>query len=66
MIDPRALLEAFRGLIFSPANLANLIPNLRLVIFGTLIIVFLALAPEKLNRLWRKVLNYFRVWLFSY
>ena len=60
------MLEAFRGLIFSPANLANLIPNLRLVIFGTLIIVFLALAPEKLNRLWRKVLNYLRVWLFSY
>ena len=60
------MLEAFCGLIFSPANLANLIPNLRLVIFGTLIIVFLALAPEKLNRLWRKVLNYLRVWLFSY
>ena len=58
------MLEAFRGLIFSPANLANLIPNLRLVIFGTLIIVFLALALEKLNRLWRKVLNY--LWLFSY
>jgi hypothetical protein len=66
LIQELALLEAFRGLIFSPANLANLIPNLRLVIFGTLIIVFLALAPEKLNRLWRKVLNYLRVWLFSY
>ena len=34
------------GLIFSPTNLANLIPNLRLVIFVTLIIVFLALEPE--------------------
>ena len=51
MIQELALLEAFRGLIFSPANLANLIPNLQLVIFGTLIIVFLALEPEGLNRL---------------
>ena len=66
MIQELALLEAFRGLIFSPANLANLIPNLRLVIFGTLIIVFLALEPEGLNRLWLNVLNYFRVWPFSY
>jgi hypothetical protein len=63
LIQELALLEAFRGLIFSPANLANLIPNLRLVFFGTLMIVPLALEPERLNRLWR---NYFRVWLFSY
>ena len=65
-IATRWTLEAFGGLIFSPADLANLIPNLRLVIFGTLIIVFLALEPEGLNRLWRNVLSYFRVWPFSY
>ena len=65
-IATRWTLEAFGGLIFSPAELANLIPNLRLVIFGTLIILFLALEPEGLNRLWRNVLNYFRVWPFSY
>ena len=65
-IATRWTLEAFGGLIFSPADLANLIPNLRLVIFGTLIILFLALEPEGLNRLWRNVLNYFRVWPFSY
>ena len=59
------MLETFGGLIFSPANLANLIPELAIV-FGTPIIVFLALEPEGLNRLWRKVLNYFRVWPFSY
>ena len=60
------MLEAFGGPIFSQANLANLIPNLRLVIFATLIIVFLALRAGRANRLWRKVLNYFRVWPFSY
>jgi branched-chain amino acid transport system permease protein len=65
-IATRWTLEAFGGLIFSPADLANLIPNLRLVLFGTLIILFLALEPEGLNRLWRNVLNYFRVWPFSY
>ena len=36
------------------------------IVFGALIIVFLALKPEGLNRLWRKVLNYFRVRPFSY
>jgi branched-chain amino acid transport system permease protein len=65
-IVTRWILEAFGGLFFSPADLANFIPNLRLVIFGTLIIVFLALEPEGLNRLWRNVLNYFRFWPFSY
>jgi branched-chain amino acid transport system permease protein len=53
-------------LIFSPSELANIIPNLRLVIFGALIIIFLALEPEGLNRLWRNILGYFRVWPFSY
>jgi branched-chain amino acid transport system permease protein len=65
-IATRWTLESLGGLIFSPADLANLIPNLRLVIFGTLIVLFLALEPEGLNRLWRNVLNYFRVWPFSH
>jgi branched-chain amino acid transport system permease protein len=53
-------------LFLSQANLANIIPNLRLVIFGALIVLFLALEPEGLNRLWRNILGYFRVWPFSY
>jgi branched-chain amino acid transport system permease protein len=65
-IVTRWTLEVFGGLILLPADLANLIPNLRLVIFGILIILFLALEPEGLNRLWRNVLNYFRVWPFSH
>jgi branched-chain amino acid transport system permease protein len=65
-IASRWVLEAFGSLIFSPADLANIIPNLRLVIFGALIIVFLALEPEGLNRLWRNILAYFRLWPFSY
>jgi branched-chain amino acid transport system permease protein len=65
-IATRWLLEGLGGLLFSPADLLNIIPNLRLVMFGGLIILFLALEPEGLNRLWRNILAYFRVWPFSY
>jgi len=36
------------------------------VLFGGLIIFFLVVEPEGLNRLWRNIRNYFRVWPFSY
>jgi len=65
-IATRWFLEGFGSLFLSQADLANIIPNLRLVIFGALIVLFLALEPEGLNRLWRNILGYFRVWPFSY
>jgi branched-chain amino acid transport system permease protein len=65
-IATRWLLEGVGSLFLSQADLANIIPNLRLVIFGALIVLFLALEPEGLNRLWRNILGYFRVWPFSY
>jgi branched-chain amino acid transport system permease protein len=65
-IVSRWLLESFGGLFFSTADLANIIPNLRLILFGGLIIFFLVVEPEGLNRLWRNIRNYFRVWPFSY
>src|SRR5258705_5848932 len=40
-IATRWFLESFGGLIFSQADLANIIPNLRLILFGGLIIFFL-------------------------
>ena len=39
---------------------------MRLVMFGSLIILFLIAEPEGLYRLWRNIRNYFRVWPFSY
>ncbi len=54
------------GCIFSDADLLNIIPNMRLVMFGGLIILFLIAEPEGLYRLWRNIRNYFRVWPFSY
>ena len=44
----------------------NIIPNVRLILFGALIIVFLVVEPEGLNRLWRNIRSYFRVWPFAY
>ncbi len=65
-IATRWFLEASGGLFFSQADMLNVIPNLRLIIFGGLIIFFLVVEPEGLNRLWRNIRNYFRVWPFSY
>ncbi|MBI2748312.1 MAG: branched-chain amino acid ABC transporter permease [Burkholderiales bacterium] len=62
----RLLMENYGGFLFAGADINNLIPNLRLIVFGGLIILFLVLEPEGLNRLWRNIRNYFRVWPFSY
>jgi branched-chain amino acid transport system permease protein len=62
----RYAMEGFGGLFFSSATLLNVIPNLRLILFGALIIGFLVLEPEGLARLWRNIRNYFRVWPFAY
>ena len=62
----RTSMETFGGLLFSSGALLNIIPNLRLIVFGLLIIVFLIVEPEGLNRLWRNIRSYFRVWPFAY
>jgi branched-chain amino acid transport system permease protein len=62
----RWTMESFGGLLVSEQAVLNLIPNLRLIVFGLLIIFFLVVEPEGLNRLWRNVRNYFRVWPFAY
>src|SRR5438128_1200321 len=65
-IGIRYAMEAFGGIFFSEKTVLNLIPNLRLMLFGALIILFLVVEPEGLNRLWRNIRNYFRVWPFAY
>ena len=59
-------MEAFGGVFFAPQTVLNLIPNLRLMLFGALIIFFLIVEPDGLNRLWRNIRNYFRIWPFAY
>jgi branched-chain amino acid transport system permease protein len=62
----RTMMESVSGIFFDASEMATVVSSMRLIIFGTLIIVFLVLEPEGLNRLWRNIRNYFRVWPFSY
>jgi branched-chain amino acid transport system permease protein len=62
----RLAMEPLAGLFFSPGEMSSVIASMRLVLFGGLIIFFLVVEPEGLNRLWRNIRNYFRVWPFSY
>ena len=62
----RYAMEAFGGVFLSPQTVLNLVANMRLMLFGVLIIVFLVAEPEGLNRLWRNIRSYFRVWPFAY
>jgi branched-chain amino acid transport system permease protein len=65
-IVARYAMEAFGDVFFSSQQVLNIIPNLRLILFGALIIFFLVVEPEGLNRLWRNIRSYFRVWPFAY
>jgi len=62
----RLAMEPLAGLFFGPGEMSSVIASTRLVLFGGLIIFFLVVEPEGLNRLWRNIRNYFRVWPFSY
>ena len=62
----RLFVEMFGGYFWDTAALSAVAASMRLVIFGFLIIFFLVVEPEGLNRLWRNIRNYFRVWPFSY
>jgi branched-chain amino acid transport system permease protein len=62
----RLVMEPLAGLFLSSGELSSVVASTRLVLFGCLIIFFLVVEPEGLNRLWRNIRNYFRVWPFSY
>ncbi len=44
----------------------NLVANLEHILFGAMIILFLALEPLGLARLWKTVKDYLRLWPFPY
>ena len=62
----RTVMESVGAFFFAASEMSTVVSSMRLVIFGALIIVFLVLEPEGLNRLWRNIRNYFRAWPFSY
>ncbi|MDP6564497.1 MAG: branched-chain amino acid ABC transporter permease [Alphaproteobacteria bacterium] len=62
----RLIMEAVGTMFVDEAVLAQLIAQFRLIIFGALIIGFLVVEPDGLAKLWQNIVNYFRVWPFSY
>jgi branched-chain amino acid transport system permease protein len=68
----RALMDAVGQVllvILPTANVSYVVQSItavKLILFGVLIIVFLIVEPEGLNKLWRNIRDYFRVWPFSY
>jgi branched-chain amino acid transport system permease protein len=59
-------METFGGLFVPQQTVLNLIPNLHLMMFGAPIVFFLIVEPDGLNRLWRHIRSYFRIWPFAY
>jgi branched-chain amino acid transport system permease protein len=54
------------GMTFFGGVNKEVMANMQVVTFGALIIFFLVVEPEGLNKLWNNVKDYFRVWPFSY
>lgn len=44
----------------------TLMPFVQQGVFGLVIILFLILEPEGLNKIWKNIKDYFRLWPFSY
>ncbi len=44
----------------------SIIPFVQQGMFGLVIILFLILEPEGLNKIWKNIKDYFRLWPFSY
>jgi branched-chain amino acid transport system permease protein len=59
-IASRWALEAFGAVFAGAGDLASYIPHLRMIVFGVLIVVFIVLEPEGLNKIWLKAQNRFR------
>jgi branched-chain amino acid transport system permease protein len=63
----RWVVEGVWGFFAPPTSaMLDFLANLRLIVFGGLIIVFLILEPEGLYRLWKHIKDYFRLWPFAY
>lgn len=62
----RLFIEGVVGAFISLGGITILISYTRYIVFGLFIIGFLILEPEGLNRLWKNIKNYFRVWPFGY
>jgi branched-chain amino acid transport system permease protein len=65
-IGLRFMMEGIGPYFVDPSYVPQLTAQMRLVLFGALIMFFLVVEPDGLSRLWQNIRNYFRVWPFSY
>jgi branched-chain amino acid transport system permease protein len=63
---PAILTNLGRALKTSLPFIDSIIPFVQQATFGLVIILFLVLEPEGLNKIWRNIKDYFRLWPFSY
>lgn len=63
---PAALTNIGRTLKATLPFIDAIIPFIREATFGLVIILFLIFEPEGLQKMWRDVKDYFRLWPFSY
>ncbi len=63
---PAVLTNLGRALKSTFPIIETVIPFIQLAAFGLVIILFLIFEPEGLNKMWRNIKDYFRLWPFSY
>lgn len=63
---PVALINLGRAIKTSFPIIDNIIPFIQQGAFGLVIILFLIFEPEGLNKMWKNIKDYFRLWPFSY
>lgn len=63
---PAVLTNLGRALKTSFPIIDSIIPFIQQGVFGLVIILFLIFEPEGLNKIWKNIKDYFRLWPFSY
>ncbi len=63
---PAVLTNLGRSLKASVPIVDSILPFIQQAAFGLVIILFLIFEPEGLNKIWRNIKDYFRLWPFSY
>jgi branched-chain amino acid transport system permease protein len=56
----------FNLLGWDDGTVASVVTQLQLMLFGGLIMFFLVVEPDGLNKLWNNFKDYFKVWPFPY
>jgi len=62
----KSLIQVLASIVPPAIPIGNIFPALELVLFGLVIILFLILEPEGLNRMWRNLRASITLWPFPY